>query len=106
MPRVSDAAFLARQGLRSVRVVYGGAEGRASFRQGEVYKQDANGYQTVEQETTLLFDAVLADELGLAALSDISVYPVEDDAGTPSTYRIRQIRNEQDGLYRRAVIAA
>lgn len=106
MTRTSDAAFLARQGIRSVRVVYGGAEGRASFKHGDEWVKDPYGNPILESETTLLFDAVLASELGLAELSDISVYPVDQDTGTPTTYRIRQIRNEQDGLYRRAVLAA
>lgn len=106
MSRTSDAAFLAQQGIRSVRVVYNGAEGRASFREGDNLKNDPQGYATLETETTLLFDAALADQLGLTALTDISVYPVEQDTGTPTTYRIAQLRNEQDGLYRRAVIKA
>ncbi len=106
MTRTSDAAFLARQGVRSVRVVYSGAEARASFKQAEVWKVDPNGNQTLETETTLLFDAALADELGLAERSDISVYPVDQDSGEPTTYRIRQIRIEQDGVYRRAVLAS
>lgn len=105
MSRVSDAAFLARRALRTVRVVYGGQEARASFKQsGETYRNDPNGNQTLEEDSTLLFDTPLATELGLVARTDIDVYPVGNDAGTPVTYRISQIRDEQDGLYRRAVI--
>lgn len=106
MSRASDAAFLARRALRTVRVVYGGLEARASFKQGEEWVEDSNGYRTLEQRTTLLFDTALATELSLAERTDIDVYPVGDDTGTAITYRIKQLRNEQDGLYRRAVIAA
>ena len=89
-----------------MKVVYGGTEARASFKQGEDWVEDANGYRTLEQKTTLLFDAVLALDIGLAERTDIDVYPVGNDAGTPTTYRIRQIQNELDGLLKRAVIAA
>lgn len=106
MSRVSDAAFLARRAVRTVRVLYGGQEARASFKQGEEWVEDTNGFRTLEQRTTLLFDTALATEISLAERTDITVYPVEDDNGTPTTYRIAQLRNEQDGLYRRAVIKA
>jgi len=106
MSRVSDAVFFAKRGVRTVKVNYGGTEARASFKSGEVWKEDENGYRTLEAETTLLFDAALALELGLVALTEIDVYPVGDDDGTPTTYRIRQIRSELDGLLKRAVVAA
>ncbi len=105
MSRTSDAAFLARRALRTVRVVYGGAEGRASFKQGEVWIEDSNGDRTLEMHSTLLFDTALATQLSLAERTDIRVYGVDDANGTPVTYRIRQLRTEQDGLYLRAVIA-
>ena len=104
MTRLGDAAFLATRALRTVRVVYAGSDTRASFKQGDVWIEDANGYRTLEKETSLLFDQVTATAIGLAERTDITVYPVEDDTGTSITYRVKQLRAEQDGLYQRAVI--
>ena len=106
MSRVSDAAFFAKRAVRTVKIVYSGIPARASFTQGEDWVEDANGYRTLEQKTTLLLDAVLVTELGLVERSDIDIYPVGDDAGTPTTYRVRQIQNELDGLMKRLIVAA
>lgn len=104
MTRIADALFMATKGIRSVRVVYAGFDAHASFKQGEQWVEDANGFRTLEQETTLLFDSVTAENIGLAAQSNIDVYPVEEPTGTPTTFRVKQLRDEQDGLYVRAVI--
>ena len=87
-------------------MVYGGVEARASFKSGEEWVEDENGYRTLEQRTTLLFDAETVTTIGLAQLTDIVVYPVGDDNGTPTTYRVRQVKNELDGLMKRAVLAS